>query len=388
VALRLSKTPPSARLGHLSWCQDDDEQLDRRGVRMTGPYPGPQRRRLSIFGAPGAPGRALGALYGLAVGDALGMPTQTLSRDAVRELFGDVTWFHDGPGVNPVSRGLPAGSVTDDTDQALIVARALLDGDGHVSGEDLAGRLLAWQAAMVAKGSADLLGPSTARALEAVGRGVPVDEAGRHGDTNGAAMRVAAVGVAVPPEPLERLVDRVVEVSRVTHHTRAAIAGASAVAAAVSLGVLGARAADQLDVAVEAAELGARHGHDTGVPDVASRIRRAVELARGAAGEAAALDAIAEHVGTGVATHESVPAAFALVARYPDDPWRAVRRAAGLGDDSDTIAAMAGAVCGSRTGLSAFPPEAVALVRKVNNLTLEPLADALLRLRTADANSA
>jgi ADP-ribosylglycohydrolase len=350
---------------------------------MTERWPGPQRRRLSFFGAPGVPDRALGALYGLAVGDALGMPTQTLPRDAVRDLFGDVAWFHDGPDVNPVSRGLPAGSVTDDTDQALIVARALLDGDGHVSGQDLAGRLLAWQVAMVAKGSADLLGPSTARALEAVGRGVPVDEAGRHGDTNGAAMRVAAVGVAVPPEPLERLVDRVVEVSRVTHHTRAAIAGASAVAAAVSLGVLGSRAGDQLDTAVQAAELGGRHGSDTGAPDVADRIRHAVELVRGAPGEAAALDAVAERVGTGVATHESVPAAFALVALSPGDPWRAVRLAAGLGGDSDTIAAMAGAVAGSRTGLAGFPADAVELVRGVNGLELEPVVDGLLRLRAA-----
>ena len=331
-----------------------------------------------------APGRALGALHGLAIGDALGMPTQTLPRDVVRGLFGDVAWFHDGPGVNPVSRGLPAGSVTDDTDQALIVARALVDGGGHVSGADLADRLLAWQAAMVAKGSADLLGPSTANALEAVGRGVPVAEAGRDGDTNGAAMRVAAVGVAVPPEPLERLVDRVVEVSRATHHTRAAIAGASAVAAAVSVGVAGARAGDQLDVAVRAAELGGRRGYDTGVPDVAERLRRAIALVRDAGGEAAALDAVAERVGTGVATHESVPAAFALVALCPGDPWRAVRLAAGLGGDSDTIAAMAGAIGGSRTGPEAFPRAAVALVRDVNALDLDPLVAALLRLRAAE----
>jgi ADP-ribosylglycohydrolase len=351
---------------------------------MTERYPGPGRRRLSFSGAPGWPDRALGALYGLAVGDALGMPTQTLPRDVVRERFGDVAWFHDGPDVNPVSRGLPAGSVTDDTDQALIVAQALLAGDGHVAGEDLAARLLAWQAAMVAKGSADLLGPSTTRALEAVGRGVPVEEAGRHGDTNGAAMRVAAVGVAEPPEPLERLVDRVVEVSRVTHHTRAAIAGASAVAAAVSDGVLGTRASAQLDLAIRAAELGGRHGHDTGAPDVAGRIRHAIALARDAPDEAAAQDAIADQVGTGVATHESVPAAFALVALCPGDPWRAVRLAAGLGDDSDTIAAMAGAVGGSLTGLAGFPEDAVTLVRDVNTLDLEPLVTALLRLRARE----
>ena len=41
--------------------------------------------------------RALGALYGLAVGDALGMPTQLYPRDEVLARFGDLTWFVAGP---------------------------------------------------------------------------------------------------------------------------------------------------------------------------------------------------------------------------------------------------------------------------------------------------
>jgi ADP-ribosylglycohydrolase len=336
-------------------------------------------------GDDGARDRALGGLWGLAVGDALGMPTQALPRDVVRGLFGPIAWFADAPEVNEISRGMPAGSVTDDTDQALIVARALVAGGGHVDARDLAERLLAWQAAMVARGSADLLGPSTARALVAIGRGVPVEEAGRWGDTNGAAMRIAAVGVAVPPEPLDRLVDRVTEASRATHHTRIAIAGASAVAAAVSLGVAGAGTDDCLDVAVRAAELGGRRGAFTGGPDVARRIRWAVGLVREAPGEDAALDLVADLVGTGVATQESVPAAFALVALCPGDPWRATRLAAGLGGDSDTVAAMAGAVGGAVSGLGGFPAEAVALVRDVNGLDLGPVADDLLRLRAGAA---
>ena len=62
----------------------------------------------------------------------------------------------------------------------------------------LARRLLDWQERMEPAGSADLLGPSTLRALRLVADGAPVGTTGRWGDTNGAAMRVAPVGVAVP----------------------------------------------------------------------------------------------------------------------------------------------------------------------------------------------
>ena len=60
-------------------------------------------------------------------------------------------------------------------------------------------------------------------------------------------------------------------------------------------------------------------------------------------------------VGTSLATQESVPAAFAVLAASPDDPWLACRLAASLGGDCDTIAAMAGAVGGACHGAKAFP---------------------------------
>ena len=105
--------------------------------------------------------RALGALYGLAVGDALGMPTQALPRDVVAQLFGELDGFRAGPAENELSAGLPAGRTTDDTDQAVIVAECLVAGRGRVDPDRLASRLLGWQDRMVAAGSADLLGPST-----------------------------------------------------------------------------------------------------------------------------------------------------------------------------------------------------------------------------------
>jgi ADP-ribosylglycohydrolase len=325
--------------------------------------------------------RALGAFYGLAVGDALGMPTQMLPRNVVKDLFGDMPWFAPGPGANEISAGLPAGRVTDDTDQALIVARTLIDGGGEIDLAMLAKRLLDWERGMAAAGSLDLLGPSTKRALVAVRAGAAPGESGRAGDTNGAAMRITPVGIATPAKPLDRLVEAVAAASRLTHDTTVAISGAAAVAAAVSAGVDGADVVATIPLAQAAAEIGAGHGHYVPGASVADRIGWAVGLVDGRQDEDA-LEVIDRLVGTGVATQEAVPAAFAIASLAPYDPWRACRLAARLGGDSDTVAAMAGAVVGACCGLSVLPADAVQLVREVNELHLEAVVDGLLALRS------
>ena len=112
--------------------------------------------------------RAAGAFYGLALGDALGMPTQVMSREDVVRVYGTLSGFEPARPDNPVSAGMPAGSVTDDTDQAVIVARLIVEGGGHVDPLRFAQELLSWEREMKAKGSFDLLGPSTKAALDAL----------------------------------------------------------------------------------------------------------------------------------------------------------------------------------------------------------------------------
>lgn len=327
--------------------------------------------------------RALGALMGLAVGDALGMPTQLLDRATIARRHGPVlAGFAPGPDDHPIAAGMPAGSVTDDTEQALVLARVLLDGHGHVDPHVLAHELVAWEDRMRARGSLDLLGPSTRRALSDLLAGVPVELTGLRGDTNGAAMRIAPVGVAVPPD-VDAVVAAVVEASRVTHHTSVALAGAAAVAAAVSAGVAGAGAADTLDLALASARLAAGQGRWVAGADVAARIAWAIALVEGL-DDTALLDTVGTLVGTSLATQESVPAAFAIVAARPDDPWLAVRLAASVGGDCDTIAAMAGAMIGARHGAGAFPEAVRRQVEAVNHLPLDSLVPGLLALRDHD----
>ncbi|MFI9756677.1 ADP-ribosylglycohydrolase family protein [Streptomyces sp. NPDC051963] len=314
------------------------------------------------------------------MGDALGMPTQVMSRRDVVRAYGTLTGFAPaGPG-NPVSAGMPAGSVTDDTEQAVIVGRLIVEGGGHIDPLRFAHELLDWEKEMKAKGSFDLLGPSTKAALDAVASGVPPEEAGRYGTTNGAAMRVTPVGIAVRTEPADTFLDRVVESCQVTHDTTVGIAGAAAVAAAVSTGVGGGTLEDAVAAAIEAARAGAERGHWIAGADIASRIAWASELVKGVP-EAEALDLVSSLVGTSVASQESVPAAFAVLSVADGDPWRSCLLAANLGGDSDTIAAIAGAVAGSVAGLAALPADAVDTLRAVNELELEPLTERLLAPR-------
>ena len=331
--------------------------------------------------------RARGALYGLAIGDALGMPTQLLSRPQIRQRWGPVLrGFEPAPPGHPIAAGMPAGAVTDDTEQAVLLGRLLVKGDGTIDPRELAQALVSWEHHMAERGSLDLLGPSTKRAVAAVLAGTPPEEAGATGDTNGAAMRIAPVGIAVPvgtPRDVTTLVDQVVAASRVTHNTGIALAGAAAVAAAVSAGISGAGLAEATALAVKAAVIAAGRGHWVAGADVAARIEWATDLVAGLDTENAA-ELIYTLVGTSLATQESVPAAFAVLAAVPADPWQACLLAASLGGDCDTIAAMAGAISGACYGVTAFPPAAIAVI-DAQDTDLAALADDLYALRARPA---
>jgi ADP-ribosylglycohydrolase len=325
--------------------------------------------------------RALGALYGLAIGDALGMPTQLLSHDQVGTHFGRIDGFREAPPDHRIAAGLPAGSITNDTEQALLLTDALLAGGGHVDSEDLARRLLAWAERARERGSLDLLGPSTSAAVTALVADGPLDVFGRSAATNGAAMRITPVGLVAAADDLAALVDLVVEASRVTHYTSVAIAGAAAVAAAVSAGIAGASVAEATALAISAAELGQQRGEWVAGAAIPRRIAWAVSLIDTNDHDRSVADVV-ELVGTSIATQESVPAAFAIFALHPDEPWQACLTAASLGGDSDTIAAMTGAIAGACHGMDQWPQHAVQTVREINNLDLETVADKLLALRS------
>ncbi|MBZ9816143.1 ADP-ribosylglycohydrolase family protein [Mesorhizobium sp. CA7] len=328
--------------------------------------------------------RAMGALIGGALGDALGMPTQLLSTARIAELYGHVEEFVAPAADHPVSKGLPAGAITDDTEQALLLGRILVESGERFDHARWVNALLDWEREVKARGSYDLLGPSTKRAIDAINSGVPAEEAGRGGDTNGAAMRIAPVGIMMPPEPLDVLVSKVAETCRATHNTSIAIASAAAVAAAISLGVSGGDWRGASGHAVAAARLGAALGHWVTGGDIAARIVWAQELVRCKA-EKQAIKLIVDLVGTGVASQESVPAAFAVLEVAQGDPWRAAVIGANLGGDTDTIGAIAAGMAGACAGLSRLPQDRIAQLHGIDIADVRALAGDLVAARGSKA---
>lgn len=324
--------------------------------------------------------RALGALAGAALGDALGMPTQILTREEIAAAYDRVEDFVAPLPDHPVSRGLAPGTVTDDTEQMLLLARQLLEGGENFDQRRWVEALVEWETDMIARGSHDLLGPSTKQAIAAIRAGATPQEAGRHGDTNGAAMRIAPVGVMMPPAPLEALVDRVAETSLATHNTGVAIAAASAVAAAVSRGVEGGGWRAAIDTAIAAARIGETRGHPVAGPAMDGLIADAVALAQGDELDIA-FERIATEVGTGVEARQSIPAAFAVLAVAKGDAWQACVLAANLGGDTDTIGAIAGAVAGACCGFSRLPQDRIAQLHGVDPSGLQALAAGLVEAR-------
>ena len=332
--------------------------------------------------------RAYGALAGLALGDALGMPTQAMSPQQIRSVYGTITGLVDGDASQPYAPGMPAGSVTDDTEQALLIASLLIRGRGSSSGHvalnavEFAHALLAWEDSMIERGSLDLLGPSTKAALERVRAGEDPLTVGGEGTTNGAAMRVTPIGIAVSTEDPEAFAKAVWSSCRVTHATRQGFQSAALVAAAVSMGINAARS-PSLDLrsllrkALTYVESLPKRGAWTPDLDVIAATRRAMQLAVNPA--SSSLECLVEQVGTSVASAHAIPMAFALLARDPSP--RALLDAANIGGDTDTIGAIAGAILGAVLGVEVLPADSLSMIEEVSHLGLSSVAGDLLALR-------
>ena len=332
--------------------------------------------------------RAYGALAGLALGDALGMPTQAMSPEQIRAVYGRITGLVDGDASQPYAPGMPAGSVTDDTEQALLVASLLVRGRGSSSGRvaldagEFAHALLAWEDSMIERGSLDLLGPSTKAALERVRAGEDPLSVGGAGTTNGAAMRVTPIGIAMSTEDPQAFADAVWSSCQVTHATRQGFQSAALVAAAVSMGIDTPRSAASdmtalLWKAVSYVDSLPERGTWTPDPDVVAATRRAMQLVANPA--SSSLECLVEQVGTSVDSAQAIPMAFALLARDPSP--QALLDAANIGGDTDTIGAIAGAILGAALGVQVLPADSLSMIEEVSHLGLSSVAGDLLELR-------
>ena len=107
----------------------------------------------------------LGTLYGMAIGDAMGMPPELWSRKRCLEYYGKITDFLDGCPENIISYQYKAGQFTDDTSQALTILDSLIETDFIPNSQNIATHILEWAEKEHAFEN-NILGPTSKVALK------------------------------------------------------------------------------------------------------------------------------------------------------------------------------------------------------------------------------
>jgi ADP-ribosylglycohydrolase len=140
---------------------------------------------------------------------------------------------------------------------------------------------------------------------------------------------------------------------------------------------------EALNLGQQIAQQAESHGHWVAGGRIAARIGWAWSISVDS-DKALLADLLYDVIGTSVASQESVVVSFALarqVASGQMTAFEALCMAASLGGDTDTIAAILGAMLGACLGLESWPAAMIEQVKAVNDLQLEPLVQGLLALR-------
>lgn len=324
--------------------------------------------------------RILGALYGMALGDSMGMPSELLSRRRIREIFGEIKTFEDSPSANPAAIGLKKGEFTDDTAQALIIVDSLMENNYVPDKRIIAKNLIQWAVDTDAF-SKNILGQSSKAALNAIQAGEDPEPYTVKAVTNGTAMRIAPIGCLFSSSNLAGLAKYVARISEATHKTDVTIGGAGMVAAAVSAALEDKPWEDIMSTAENCYLFASGYGAETYQASPKARLKLALQLAEKYRDDPKRFSlSIYEIIGTTTLMSEAVPAALAM-AYYYRDPEACSLACANLGGDTDTIGAMAVAVCGAKAGAKGIRKELTDVLERSNHVDFRKYAQSLLEHR-------
>ncbi|EDY20779.1 ADP-ribosylation/Crystallin J1 [Chthoniobacter flavus Ellin428] len=286
--------------------------------------------------------RIHGALWGALVGDALGVPVEFQSRQALRE--------------NPVTamrgfgtHGQPSGTWSDDSSLLLCTVDSFTT-CGKLNVHDLASRFVRWgvDGYCTPHGGIFDVGIATSEALSNLQNGVPPEEAGRadeYSNGNGSLMRILPVALWFLGATPEELMVSAQRASTLTHrHPRSQMACA--------LYCLLVRALVQRvppDKAWSQA-VDAFAAYYERPPYIAERLHfRLIESGNLANQTERDIDS------TGYVMHTLAAAVWCLLTSRSFE--ETVLKAVNLGGDTDTTGCVAGGLAGACYGMASIPPD-------------------------------
>jgi ADP-ribosylglycohydrolase len=298
---------------------------------------------------------AKGLIFGLAIGDALGYPTEFMTLSQIKTDFGlaGMTDFTKSPAL-----------FTDDTQMSIAVAEALIKAGGRDLEEVMSAvkeEFVKWRRSPEnnrAPGNTCLSG------VAAMERGVHWTESGVADSKGcGSVMRVAPVGYFYQHDP-----DKLKQVARAsgicTHGHRTAVAASIGAAYLVKLALDGVEP-DRMIPETLSFTSGISTEFDAALSKVSECLKWPNEE-----------DAL-KYLGEGWIAEEAVALALYCFLKYPDDYTQTVLRGANTNGDSDSIACIAGGISGAYLGVSAIPEKWINNIEK--SQYLNQLAEQLHR---------
>ncbi|CAM5319632.1 ADP-ribosylglycohydrolase family protein [Streptomyces griseorubiginosus] len=309
---------------------------------------------------------ATGTLVGLALGDALGFPTEF---NDVRSILAKCGPWREMELITPAV-------VSDDTQMTLAVGRGLRAAmDRGVLGPELAESVrrefIAWNRSPENNRAP---GNTCLRACDLLERPeLPWQDASQIGSKGcGANMRVAPVGL-VPGLSDEQRAGAAQLQAALTHGHPTALAASDLTARAVRLLAQGAEPGELVGLLRSYALVNRGQYHERWLGDLWTRSQDPTSgqfMARGWDECLAVLDRLDDAVrtaspeddpclatGAGWIAEEALATGLLCFLQFPEEPLTALRRAACSSGDSDSIACLTGAFAGAHLGADAWPVE-------------------------------
>lgn len=332
--------------------------------------------------------RVYGSLLAAALGDIIGGPSETQSREEIYKNFhGRITTLRDGRRFDRSTYG----KITDDTSQLYMMGKAVIKYEGELTPQRAAEGILMW-ADECPEYYPRCAGPTSRFVIDSLREGKDPETVGRQplrsqfGTSNGAVMRIAPAGLIAPGD-LDRAIHNAIMMTKPSHNTHQAYSASCAMACAIAEAMT---ESSTIHSVLRAALYGAKRGEEIG--------RREARIAPGGLITPAILEAIdivydcetAEEaevrldraVNANICTaRASVPMALGLFAANGGDPLRVAFSCANAGGDTDTFGCMAGMIAGAFKGLRAIPEQWQETYKEYNpDYDLEWMAGELTRI--------
>lgn len=288
----------------------------------------------------------IGCLLGTAVGDALGLPYERLSRARIHQFHTPIT----GHGLI-----LNQGMFSDDTEHTCMTAQSLIvsGGDPAKFTHDFAWRLRLWLLGFPAG-----IGLATLKSSLRLWIGFSPQKSGVNSAGNGAAMRSAIIGVCYGEDP-PKLLALVNASTIITHNSHKAELGAIAVAVAAYLASVQSSIQPQeyYQTLKEFITYSSTKLSEAEVTAFLYLIKQACVSVEQNETSVAFANKLDNHQGVSGYIYHTVPIVIQVWLRNQDRYSQGIREIIYLGGDTDTTAAILGGIIGASVGISGIPQQ-------------------------------